>query len=84
MHDKLFGSLWIWGGVIATYIIMAAAMPAINGIITSASAGLAASADMTQFPGTQEAVDSAPAWIWIIPGLVGIVAQCVHLVRNRE
>lgn len=69
----------VWIGVIAAYIIMAAAMPAIRDISTASAAAIAASGNMTEQPGIQGAVASASVWLWFIPGPLGLVVTAFML-----
>ena len=73
MQNKFIAIGVTWVIIIAVYIIIAFMMPAFNSIVSTAGSSLEASANMSNFPGTQETVASAPVWIWFIPGLVGIV-----------
>lgn len=81
MSHKLFllGGMWIL--VVAAYIIMAVMMPAITEIVSTANTSLVASANMSDFPGTLEAVNSAPLWLWFIPGGVALVVSVIMLKR---
>lgn len=67
----------IWAAVIFAYIILTAAMPAINEIVETTNSTLTATSNMSNYPGTQEAILYAPMWIWFIPGLVGVVSSVI-------
>lgn len=82
MAKKLISFIIILFLVGCAYVIMAFTMPATNEIITSANASLAASANMSNLPGTQEMVQTAPIWLWFIPGLVGVVFMVGVLVKK--
>lgn len=73
----------IWIATTFMYIFLAVGMPVIVEITEVSTAEMHATACMTQFPGTVEAVESAPVWMWFIPGLVGIVATVI-LLRQPE
>lgn len=61
-------------GVVVVYLFLLAVMPAITALVNTANTSLSASANMTSFPGTAEAVNSFPWYVWFIPGGVGIAA----------
>lgn len=65
-----------------TYIILGLIMPAFNSITSDTLVSFNATANMTNFPGTYEAVASSPVWIWFIPGIVGVVTTAVMLKRG--
>lgn len=81
MSKKIGGLIVMWLGIIVAYIILAAAFPAFNEIIVSTNATLAASGNMTHYPGTQATVETAPLWIWFIPGGIGFVASAIMLKK---
>lgn len=82
MGSKIIYLAFIWCAIIVAYIFLAAVMPAMNEIISTANASLVASANMSNFPGTQEAVETAPVWLWAIPGIVGVVSTAILLKRK--
>jgi len=73
MGNKILGIVVVWIVIIIAYIMIGFMMPAFNSIVETANTSLAASANMSHFPGTQETVQTSPLWIWFIPGGVGIV-----------
>jgi hypothetical protein len=83
MTNKIIGLGLIWLFVITAYIILAISMPAIRELSTEASTQLTASANMSNFPGAQEAVDSSPYYLWFIPGTVGMITTVMFLVKNK-
>lgn len=84
MTQKLFWLFVIWVGVVVSYIMLAVMMPAFNEIVVSTNTTLAsgASGNMSNFPGTQEAVQTFPVYVWAIPGLCGIVFTAIMLVKR--
>lgn len=82
MAKKLFLVFGIWAAVIVAYIFIAAAMPAIADITGEASTAMSATSNMTNYPGALEFVDSSPVWIWVIPGLIGVVVTAVVLKKD--
>ncbi len=69
----------LWGGVIMAYILLALTMPAHNAIVQDSLVSLNASANMSNFPGTYDAVAMFPVYVWFIPFVVGVVASVIHL-----
>ena len=81
---KFISIVLIWLAVIASYIGLAATHPAQLQLIQEASADLAASANMSNFPGTKELVDAWPMLVWFIPGIVGGVLTVMTLLKRDE
>ena len=79
MQNKFVGLGIMWVVVIFAYIIMAAIMPAFTDIVSTANTTIQASANMSNLPGTMGVVQTAPVWIWFIPGVVGLVSTVVML-----
>lgn len=73
----------IWGLVVFAYIIYANVFTVFTGLTDSAGAALQATSNMSNYPGTLEAVQSAPLWGWFVPGGVGIVATAVYLIQEK-
>lgn len=79
MAKKIGYILLTWFLVIFVYIILAASMPGIRSLTTETETTLQSSVNMTHFPGILEVVQTAPLWIWFIPGAVGLIATGVFL-----
>ena len=84
MNNKFVALIVIWVIVILSYLTMAVIMPAGQELVTQAVTDLEASANMSNFPGTLGMVESSPVWIWILPGLVGVIFTVVTLKSNDE
>ncbi len=77
---KTIGFLAVmWFMIVFCYIIFAASFPAIQTITANSSQMIAASTNASDFPGAKAMVDSAPVWLWFIPGLVGIIVTVATL-----
>ena len=81
MAKKFFMLGIVWGAVILAYIVMGVSMPALRDITATASTEIG---DPAGIVGIKDAVDSAPYWLWTIPGLVGLVVTVVMLKTDRE
>jgi len=82
---KKFGYIVLtWFFTIFAYVILAVSMPAFTGITTEASNSMQSTSNMTNYPGTLAAVDSAPVYIWFIPGGVAIIATIAFLRQPTE
>jgi hypothetical protein len=79
----VFYLILIWAGVIGAILFMAATSSGVNDISKEAAASIAASGNMSQMPGIEDAVKSFPFWKWLIPPFVGIVFTTVFLMQNR-
>ena len=84
MNNKFVSLGVVWLFVIVAYLILAVTMPAGRELVSQAATDLAASANMSNFPGTQGFVESSPVWIWFIPGLVGIIITVVTLKKSDD
>jgi len=82
MGSKIVQLGIIWLLTVFVYIILAVCMPAINELVGVSSAALDASANMTQFPGTKEGIETFPVYVFFIPGFVGIVTTVIMLKRD--
>ena len=79
MANKMAWLLGIWGIIVVTYIILTASMPTIVSIAETTNTTLVATSNMSNYPGLQEAVESSPFWIYVIPALVGGIATVIVL-----
>ena len=80
--NKLITLGVMWVLIILAYILMAVAMPAIGEITAQASTDIQSSANTSNMPGLVGGVESAPVYLWFIPGAIGIIATAVILKRN--
>lgn len=83
-QNKLFALFFVWVAVIAAYIIMAATMPAINSIVQSANATIAAQGLDSDIIGVQEAISGYPLYAWFIPGIVGVIVSVIMLRQGAS
>lgn len=85
MSKKLFALAIIWAAGIFAYIMLGFLMPVWLTLSSNATAAMDATANMSNFPGTKEMVQSSPVWVWFIPGSVIVVATVVMLKgKTRE
>jgi hypothetical protein len=84
MRNVLFQFVGIWILVIVAIIFIAASSGATDEIAGTAATTMNATANMSQMPGTLEAVQSFPVWKWAIAPLVGFVVSGVVLFKNRN
>jgi hypothetical protein len=84
MTSKIFILVLIWAFVGLAYLVLAAAMPGINSIVSSVNATLVATSNMSNYPGAQQAITTSPIWIWVIPGGVGVISSVVVLKRESD
>jgi len=82
MGSKIVQLGIIWLLTVFVYIILAVCMPAINELVGVSSAALDASANMTQFPGAKEGVETFPVYVWFLPGFAGIVTTVIVLKKD--
>lgn len=65
--------------VAVLYGLMALFMPIIADLSTDAQATMDAEHDMTDYPGSSEAMGSAPWLLWFVPALIGGVVIVIRL-----
>ena len=82
MMDKLGSVAWIIGGVIICYLLMLVFMPFLAETASTANTTMAATSNMSNYPGTSEAVLSAPWVLWFVPAVGGIIALVLVLRRR--
>lgn len=82
MLGKIGWVMGIWAAIIIVYLVMTAAMPAFNEIIQTTNSTLAATSNLSNYPGLQDSVESAPLWLYVIPAAVGGIATVVVLKRK--
>ena len=80
MMAKKFGwSVLLWIAVVAAYLVMTVLMPATNSLVSTANASLVATSNMSNYPGLQEGIETAPLWLYFVPALAGVVLQVIIL-----
>ncbi len=82
MGKKVLWLVALWAAVVVAYVFLAAAMPAIRDLSSQAVVDMNASANMSQQPGAVGAVETAPIWVWFIPGTIGGVFSVIILSKK--
>ena len=80
--NKVVNVAWIVGIVIIVYLFMLVAMPVISSAVSSGNVTMAATSNMSNYPGTTETMLSIPWILWFVPGVGGIIAV-VLVLRQR-
>jgi len=83
MGNKIFLMAIIWGAVLVAYIMLGLLMPMHQQIMNESLVSFNATANMSHFPGTYDAVASSSVWLWFIPGPVGLVVSVIMLKRRN-
>lgn len=63
------------------YLLMLVIMPVMADFASTANTTMAASSNLTNYPGAAEGVLVAPWFLWFAPGVVGMVAVVIILKR---
>ena len=84
MNNKFVMIFLTWFAVVVAYIFIVVTMPAGRELVSEAATQMEASANMDNFPGAVEFVESSPVWIWILPGLAGVVFTVIFLKREPK
>lgn len=74
----------IWAAVSLAYVIIAFAMPSVQDLTDNTATELQATSNMSNYPGTLEAVNAFPLFAWFIPGAVGIGATVWMLKKDSD
>lgn len=82
MMSKLGSVGWIVGVVIVCYLLLLVFMPFLSDTATTANATMAATSNMSNYPGTSEGILAAPWVLWFVPAVGGIIALVIVL-RQR-
>ena len=82
---KVIGLLFgIWCVVVLALFLMTTVSHSMNEIVSTAADEIAASGNMTEIVGIENAWRSFPVWKWFLPPLVGLIATGVVLYQNRS
>lgn len=81
--NKLGTVAMIVGFVIVAYLFLLVAMPVITDAVSTANTTMAATSNMSNYPGTQEAVLATPWVLFFVPGVIGIIAVVITLKRPQ-
>ena len=79
--NKIFQVIIVASMVIAVYLLMLVAMPIVVDMSLTANSTMNASVNMSQFPGTSEAVVASPWVLWFVPGVIGMIVVVIILKR---
>ena len=82
MMSKLGSVAWIVGGVIIAYLLLTLFVPILTDTASTANTTMAATSDMSNYPGTSEVVISAPWVLYFVPAIGGGIALVVVLRRQ--
>lgn len=80
---KLGTLILIWVFVLVAYILLGTMMPAYSEITSDVSTSIQASCNTSEHPGIVGAVESFPVYVWIIPGIVGMVST-VYVLKYSD
>lgn len=81
--SKIGGVAMVVGFVIIAYLLLLVVMPVLVGVIATSNATMAATSNMSNYPGTAGAFVSAPWGLFFVPGGIGIVAIILILKEKR-
>jgi len=68
--------------VIAAYLLLIVVMPVLSDITTSTNTTMQASSNMSNYPGTAEAVVAAPWALFFVPAVIGMAAV-ILILKHR-
>jgi len=70
--------------VFIAYLAMLIIMPFVSDMASTANVTMAASSNLTNYPGSAEAVLAAPWILWWVPGVIGMVLVVIVLKQPDE
>ena len=79
--NKIGAIAIVIGLVIFTYLFLIVTMPLLTNIVSSANMTMAATSNMSSYPGTSAAIVSVPWIIFFIPGVIGMFLIIMILKR---
>lgn len=82
MAGKLVSVAWIVGGVIIAYLLLTLFMPILVDTSSTANVTMAATSNMSNYPGTTETIISVPWVLYFVPAIGGGIALVVVLRRR--
>jgi len=65
--------------VIVLYLIMLVVMPLVSDMASTANTTMAASSNLSNYPGATEGIMAAPWVLWFVPGCIGMILIVVIL-----
>ena len=65
--------------VFILYLLMLVVMPFFSDMASTANTTMAASSNLTNYPGGAEGVLAAPLILWFVPGAIGMVVVVIIL-----
>ena len=71
------------GTTIILYLILLVIMPFIAGIASTANTTMAASSNLSNYPGAAEGMLAAPLWLMFVPGGLCIVVV-IGILRSKS
>ncbi len=80
--NKLGGVAIIVFVVGVLYLLLMAVFPVLTDVVNTANTSMAASSNMSNYPGTTEALLASPWFLWFVPGCIGMIAIVIHLKRQ--
>lgn len=79
--NKLGTVTIIVGVVIIAYLFLLVVMPVMVDAVSTANTTMAATSNMSNYPGTQEATLATPWVLFFVPGVIGMIAIVITLKR---
>jgi len=67
--------------VIIIYLLMLVVTPVLTDVASTANNTMAATSNLTNYPGAAEGVLVAPWFLWWAPGVIGMIAVVVILKK---
>jgi len=70
------------GLIVVVYLLLLVVMPVITGLASTANTTMAASSNLSNYPGAAEGVLVAPWILWFVPAVIGMIFIVVILKRS--
>lgn len=82
---KVVGTLvLIWASIIGIIIFFAMTSDTMNTIVHQGVVEMAATSNLSNYPGIEHAWESFPVWKWFLPILIGLILTGIVLFKYRE
>ena len=77
--NKLGAIIIVVGVVMFCYLVILVVMPVLTDAVSTANTTIAASANLTDYPGTQGFLLSTPWILFWVPGVIGMILVVIIL-----
>ena len=82
MTKKIVQVFLVVGATVVAYLVLTVIMPVLTDMASTANTTMAASSNMSNYPGMAAATIGAPLWLYFAPAIVALVI-IVLILRQK-